>query len=188
MCIAARPIWACLIGLQGFCNCYKRCAAGLWSLTPGAYGLRRYHPPIPWAMVMAVELKVADCTQRLADQLQTLSEVAEAITFRLLELEERLAAQELRLEPLLEGHADSPGLLADETELRLDDTEDRLARLEGLLKGIENQGVGRHLRPVVASQLDHAQEAQQESFLDDSLVEQPFLDEAEQPFLDELSA
>ena len=80
-------------------------------------------------MVMAVELKVADCTQRLADQLQTLSEVAEAITFRLLELEERLAAQELRLEPLLEGHADSQGLLADETELLLDDTEDRLARL-----------------------------------------------------------
>ena len=80
---------------------------------------------------MAVELKVADCTQRLADQLQTLSEVAEAITFRLLELEERLAAQELRLEPLLEGQAGSQGALSDETELRLDDTEDRLARLEG---------------------------------------------------------
>ncbi|MCP9907522.1 hypothetical protein KBY72_10105 [Cyanobium sp. BA5m-21] len=137
---------------------------------------------------MAVELTVADCTQRLADQLQTLSEVAEAITFRLLELEERLAAQELRLEPLLECHADSQGLLADETELRLDDTEDRLARLEGLLKGIENRGVGRHLRPVVPPQLALAQEAQQESFLDDSLVEQPFLDEEEQPFLDELSA
>ena len=139
-------------------------------------------------MVMAVELKVADCTQRLADQLQTLSEVAEAITFRLLELEERLAAQELRLEPLLEGQADSQGVLADETELRLDDTEDRLARLEGLLKRIENQGVGRHLRPVVAPQLAHAQESLQDSFLDDSLAEQSFLDEEEQPFLDELSA
>lgn len=139
-------------------------------------------------MVMAVELKVADCTKRLADQLQTLSQVAEAITFRLLELEERLAAQELRLEPLLQGNAASKGVLADETELRLDDTEDRLARLEGLLKGIENQGVGRHLRPVVASQLVQAQQALQDSFLDDSLVEQPFLDEEEQPFLDELSA
>lgn len=138
-------------------------------------------------MVMAVELKVADCTKRLADQLQTLSQVAEAITFRLLELEERLAAQELRLEPLLQGNAASKGVLADETELRLDDTEDRLARLEGLLKGIENQGVGRHLRPVVASQLVQAQQALQDSFLDDSLVEQPFLDEEEQPFLDELS-
>ena len=138
---------------------------------------------------MAVELKVADCTQRLADQLQTLSEVAEAITFRLLELEERLAAQELRLEPLLEGQAGSQGALSDETELRLDDTEDRLARLEGLLKGIENQGVGRHLRPVVvAPQLAHAQEALQDSFLDDSLAEEPFLDEEEQPFFDELSA
>lgn len=139
-------------------------------------------------MVMAVELKAADCTKRLADQLQTLSQVAEAITFRLLELEERLAAQELRLEPLLQGNAASKGVLADETELRLDDTEDRLARLEGLLKGIENQGVGRHLRPVVASQLVQAQQALQDSFLDDSLVEQPFLDEEEQPFLDELSA
>lgn len=139
-------------------------------------------------MVMAVELKVADCTKRLADQLQTLSQVAEAITFRLLELEERLAAQELRLEPLLQGNAASKGVLADETELRLDDTEDRLARLEGLLKGIENQGVGRHLRPVVASQLVQAQQALQDSFLDDSLVEQPFLDEEEQPFLDEHSA
>lgn len=139
-------------------------------------------------MVMAVELKAADCTKRLADQLQTLSQVAEAITFRLLELEERLAAQELRLEPLLQGNAASKGVLADETELRLDDTEDRLARLEGLLKGIENQGLGRHLRPVVASQLVQAQQALQDSFLDDSLVEQPFLDEEEQPFLDELSA
>lgn len=139
-------------------------------------------------MVMAVELKVSDCTKRLADQLQALSQVAEAITFRLLELEERLAAQELRLEPLLQGNAASKGVLADETELRLDDTEDRLARLEGLLKGIENQGVGRHLRPVVASQLVQAQQALQDSFLDDSLVEQPFLDEEEQPFLDELSA
>jgi len=140
-------------------------------------------------MVMAVELKVADCTQRLADQLQTLSEVAEAITFRLLELEERLAAQELRLEPLLEDQADSQAAMADETELRLDDTEDRLARLEGLLKGIENQGLGRHLRPVVAPQLAaHAQEALQDGFLDDSLAEQSFLDEEEQPFLDELSA
>ena len=53
---------------------------------------------------MAVELKVADCTQRLADQLQTLSEVAETLTFRLLELEERLAAQELKVQSLLEDH------------------------------------------------------------------------------------
>jgi len=139
-------------------------------------------------MVMADELTVAHCTQRLADQLQTLSEVAEAITFRLLELEERLAAQELRLEPLLEGQADGQGLLADETELRLDDTEDRLARLEGLLNGIGDKGVGRHLRPVVAPQQAYPQESLQDSFLDDSLAEQPFFDEEEQPFLDELSA
>lgn len=185
--VSCRPYGSVLIGLQGFWKRYKRSAAGTRAPTPGAYGLRRYHPPIPSALIMAIELRDADCTQRLANQLQTLSEVAEAITFRLLELEERLAAQELRLEPLLQGHADSQRVPADETELRLDDTEDRLARLEGLLRGIENQGVGRHLRPV-ASQLAHAQESLQDSFLDDSLAEQPFLDEEEQPFLDELSA
>lgn len=123
-------------------------------------------------MGMAVELKVADCTQRLADQLQTLSEVAETLTFRLLELEERLAAQELKLQPLLESQADAPGLLAEDTELRLGDTEDRLARLEGLLSGLESPGAARHLRPVA----------------EEMFVDEPFLEEEEQPFLDELSA
>ena len=141
---------------------------------------------------MAVELKVADCTQRLADQLQTLSEVAETLTFRLLELEERLAAQELKLQPLLEGQADPHGLLAGDTELRLGDTEDRLARLEGLLSGLESPGAARHLRPVGGQQeafLEATLEASQgEPFVEDTFVDEPFLEEEEQPFLDELSA
>ena len=79
---------------------------------------------------MAPELKAADSTQRLADQLQTLSQVAEILTFRLLELEERLAGQEVRLEHLLEGGLASGAPIAEGTELRLVETEDRLARLE----------------------------------------------------------
>ena len=68
---------------------------------------------------MAVELSVTDCTQRLAGQLRALSEVTETLTVRLLELEERLLAQESKLEPLM----------AEDTEFRMADTEDRLSRL-----------------------------------------------------------
>ena len=143
---------------------------------------------------MAVELKVADCTQRLADQLQTLSEVAETLTFRLLELEERLAAQELKVGSLLEGQGGDLGDLAEDTELRLGDTEDRLARVEGLLSGLESPGAVRHLHQVVTTAAGLDQQVHQDTFLDDNLAEESFLDEEEQPFpedqsfLDELSA
>lgn len=147
---------------------------------------------------MAVELKVADCTQRLADQLQTLSEVAETLTFRLLELEERLAAHEAKILPLLEDHGTGSGEVSEETELRLGDTEERLARLEGLLSGLDSPGAARHLHPVGT----RAERVSQQSFEDDAAFldeaafqyheafqdpqEQQFLDD--QPFLDELSA
>ena len=104
---------------------------------------------------MAVELSVTDCTQRLAGQLRALSEVTETLTVRLLELEERLLAQESKLEPLM----------AEDTEFRMADTEDRLSRLEGLLSGGAPMGTDRfravrELRPGLA-----AEEIQQESFL-----------------------
>ena len=143
---------------------------------------------------MAVELSVTDCTQRLAGQLRALSEVTETLTVRLLELEERLLAQESKLEPLM----------AEDTEFRMADTEDRLFRLEGLLSGGSLPGAHmgsdrfravRELRPGLA-----AEEIQQESFLEVGsqevgsqevgFQEEGFLqdDFQEQPFLDELSA
>ena len=134
---------------------------------------------------MAVELSVTDCTQRLAAQLRALSEVTETLTVRLLELEERLLAQESKLEPLM----------AEGTEFRMADTEDRLSRLEGLLSGGAHMGkdrfrAGRELRPGLA-----AEEIQQESFLEVGSQEVGFQEEGflqddfqEQPFLDELSA
>jgi hypothetical protein len=134
---------------------------------------------------MAVELSVTDCTQRLAGQLRALSEVTETLTVRLLELEERLLAQESKLEPLM----------AEDTEFRMADTEDRLSRLEGLLSGgslpgDSPMGTNRfravpELRPGLA-----AEEIQQESFLEVGSQEVGFLqdDFQEQPFLDELSA
>jgi hypothetical protein len=119
---------------------------------------------------MAPELKAADCTQRLADQLQTLSEVAEILTFRLLELEERLMGHEVRLEQLLEGALTSGAPMAEGTELRLVETEDRLARLESLLKG-------------AAIQAPYQDEpfAEEESIAEEETIaeEEPFLDEQE---------
>ena len=130
---------------------------------------------------MAPELKAADSTQRLADQLQTLSQVAEILTFRLLELEERLAGQEVRLEHLLEGGLASGAPMAEGTELRLVETEDRLARLESLLNGVADQ----------APQLDEPI-AEEEPFLDDHEFERHQVErhqvEHEQAFMDELSA
>ncbi|MFZ0408903.1 MAG: hypothetical protein WAM11_12450, partial [Cyanobium sp.] len=56
-------------------------------------------------------------SNRLADQLQVLSEVAESLTYRLLDLEERLAGQEQQQQ----AEAIDP-LVAEEMELRLLDT------------------------------------------------------------------
>ncbi|MFQ6539951.1 MULTISPECIES: hypothetical protein [Aphanothece] len=108
----------------------------------------------------------SDPAERLAFQLNTLTEVVETLTFRLLELEERMAAQDLRLQPLLESGQASADPFHEETELRLEDTEDRLRRLESVLNGLEAGGAARHLQPL----------------------DNPFPDEGEQPFMDELTA
>jgi hypothetical protein len=79
---------------------------------------------------MASELTAADVTHRLADQLQVLSQVAETLTFRLLDLEERLAGQELQFQ----GGSAGCDLITGGTELRLAETEERLTRLESLLE------------------------------------------------------
>ena len=74
-----------------------------------------------------------DSTVRLVEQLNALSQLAESLAFRVVELEERLAATELKLKPLLE--ASLPAAQLHDTELRLEDTEERIARLESLLNG-----------------------------------------------------
>ena len=177
---------SCLTGSQGFVNRCKYCAAGSGPSGPSAHGLRRYHPPIPSALVMSVDLKVADFTQRLANQLQTLSEVAETLTFRLLELEERLVAQELKVEPLLDGSASGFGVVAEDTELRLGETEDRLAQLEGLLSGPESTGAAHHLRSIAPAAVPAVAPMEEEAVMEEPPSEDPFLDDAEQAFADEL--
>ncbi len=137
---------------------------------------------------MASESPILPSSHRLAEQLRVLSEVTESLTYRLVELEERLAAQEENLGQLLEG-SDAAG--EEEMEERLSDTEQRLARIETVLRGIAGSTPPRHLMPVHPPAFQQEPMAQRppEDPSEDPLSEsQPFPDEGEQPFMDELIA
>jgi uncharacterized coiled-coil protein SlyX len=127
----------------------------------------------------------APCSHRLADHLRVLSEVAETLTYRLVELEERLAAQENQLQRLLQ---DQDSVIGEEIDDRLADTEERLARIEALLRGVERPSSTRHLTQVKPPALQ--QEAIAPNGAREAMAEaEPFLeDEGEQPFMDELIA
>ena len=128
--------------------------------------------------------------RRLAEQLRTLSQMGETLTYRLLELEERLAAQELRLAPLLERGGGIDAAAAEDMELRLGDTEERLGRIEAVLQGLERPGAARHLQPLRPSTATFRQSGpiQQERHRASEVEQAPFLEEEEQPFMDELPA
>lgn len=129
-------------------------------------------PPTP----NSVELHTppaAEGSQRLAQQLHTLSQLVETLTYRLLELEERLAVQDQRLQALAE--VAQPGMASSAAaQERLDDTEERLKRLESLLNRIEPAAVGPD-NPFDGTNGIHD-------------LDGPFPEEDEQPFLDELEA
>ena len=151
-------------------------------------------PPEPWRrLAMTSQPQPPAWSNRLADQLQVLSEVAESLAYRLLDLEERLVAQEQRWHEQ-EAAAVDP-LVAEEMELRLLDTEERLARIEGLLAPDERANEGHQRQPLRLAS-PHAQalvgarqmSAPRPMEEDLPLEEEPFLDEGEQPFMDELTA
>ncbi|MGB5134383.1 MAG: hypothetical protein WBN89_04335 [Prochlorococcaceae cyanobacterium] len=130
----------------------------------------------------------ADASRRLADQLNTLSEVVETITYRLLELEERLTAQDQRLRDLSEEGSSQPPRPAA-LEFRLDDTEERLLRIEAMLTGIghvetraeEHSGVaGNSASPWNQGATGDRADAGEAD------LDGPFPEELEQRFLDEL--
>ncbi|MFM8526386.1 MAG: hypothetical protein ACKOCM_12315 [Cyanobacteriota bacterium] len=73
-----------------------------------------------------------DTLQRLVDQVQTLSTVAETLTLRLLELEERIENHERSIE------ASRSRGLGPEAEERLAETEERLLGLEQMLATPDN--------------------------------------------------
>lgn len=125
---------------------------------------------------MVDAVRPVDATLRLVEQLNALSQLTETLAFRLVELEERLAASEQLLQPLLEAGMTAPQ--AEATELRLEDTEERIARLESLLNGAGASGQARGWSPLPTG-LSREPEP-----LDDP---DPFLEEGEQPFMDELA-
>jgi hypothetical protein len=125
----------------------------------------------------------AECHERLVDQLHTLSQVVETITYRLLELEERLIEQESQLQAL-DQRAGTSSQLSNGAELRFDATEERLVQLESLLNGLEpvpSAGPSRHLRPVRES---HRPDPEPDQELPVS-IDGPFLEEPEQAFMDD---
>jgi len=117
---------------------------------------------------------VSPSLMRLASQIQSLSELSESLAYRLLELEERLAIQELKLQPLLQTGNTALSAESVDTELRMEDTEERLARLEALLSGLAGHSaasVGQG--PAVLPLQPNGDEI--------------FFEEVEQPFMDELT-
>ena len=131
----------------------------------------------------------AGASERMAQQLQMLSEVVETITYRLLELEERLADQDQRLQAHVEQGPSGADASA-EAQHRLDDTEERLGRLESLLHGVGGAPVASTRLSVVgrpaAAVARGPAETQDEAGPQD--IDGPFPEEPEQPFLDDLEA
>jgi len=74
---------------------------------------------------------------RLAHQLHTLSQLSESLTYRLLELEERVVALDQLIQPLLLARTADSAQLGEDAERRLDDTAARLTRLESVLSSLE---------------------------------------------------
>lgn len=71
---------------------------------------------------------------RLSGQLKTLSEVAERLTYRMLELEERFTGQEDRLTDRQRAAEQRQTTVAEAMEERMRETEHRLGRIEDLLR------------------------------------------------------
>ena len=134
----------------------------------------------------------AKLQHRLGEQLQALSQVSEALMFRLLDLEERLAAVEQQLGSLQAREDQTPPGLAVDTDEILALTEERLARLEDLLSSSSRQplaGLGNSAFGLEAGSLAAraaikavASPAEPEDSFD------PFPEEEEQAFMDELIA
>jgi hypothetical protein len=123
------------------------------------------HSPIDrvTASTMVSSLRPSEPTQRLVAQLHALSELMESLAFRVVELEERLAATEQKLQPLLGASGSERAPL--DSDPRLLDTEARIARLEAWLSGAGA------LRPVsIAAEMPVAQALEPDSIVEESGV------------------
>jgi len=126
---------------------------------------------------------------RLADQIERLSELMETITYRMLELEERLVLQEDRLaaRDLSDG---ASGEAAAALERRLEESAQRLLRIESLLAGFDRAAavpartMGR-LQVLGSGAAQDSHDWPDPDPQEGSPDPDPFYDEGEQPFMDE---
>lgn len=116
----------------------------------------------------------SDVLASLSQSLEALSAIGESLTFRLLELEERLGALENKTSELAEIQPTED--LNQDTAATLECTERRIARLEELLTN-PNRIQATHAVALEAVESE-------EEFIEDN----PFPDEVEQPFMDEFAA
>ena len=124
---------------------------------------------------------------RLSAQLEALSQVGEALTFRLLELEERLSKVEQHLMEL--DQSSGADAHSSDTAEMLAVTEERISRLEDLLND-SHQGQRLNLvHPIAAA--EHQQTGSPIGAVpveEPEMELDPFPEEEEQPFMDELIA
>lgn len=140
----------------------------------------------------ALESSAGGAAARLAEQLHSLAAVSETLTYRLLELEERVLAQEQRFGALEGAHSEAGVASAGVISGRLEETEQRLERIETLLAGLERGGAGRRLQaiePISALRPGDRAEGPSPMLVEgENEPEDPFYEEGEQPFMDERTA
>jgi hypothetical protein len=131
-----------------------------------------------------------EASRRLGDQLHALSRVAETLTYRLLDLEEKLAAQEELLGSLIGSAVGSDPIQVEQMEQRHGETEARLANMEELLAGAETSSMSRHLQALPTAAAAAVRRHTELGMISDAMPEEALIDElfpeeAEQPFMDE---
>lgn len=121
---------------------------------------------------------------RLVEQLRLLSEISETLTYRLLDLEERLGAAEREMAELRQA-IPAAGELSPQMEPWLEEVEMRLRDMERLLQDRDgpDPGSSRSLQALAGGARFGSRPAQPSAV--DRDLEDPFPDEGEQPFLDE---
>ena len=134
----------------------------------------------------------AQLQHRIGEQLQALSQVSEALMFRLLDLEERLGAVEQQLGSLSARDDQAASGLGVDTAEILALTEERLARLEDLLSGGRQPLGGGVISPYgqdagLAGAQGAIKAMASRSAVRDAAFD-PFPEEEEQAFMDELIA
>lgn len=152
-----------------------------WQPSPLAV---RFHPVTIWPKLFACMPPVVselEWAVRLSGQLETLSELAESLTYRLLELEERLGAQDRQLSSLATASEVLTTEVSEAIEERMQETEDRLARIEGLLHGAGSAPRAlRALRALTGPSVQSVSSDEEVVFLDDLAGDLAYPDDSDQ--------